>query len=81
MSSFNEFCALERAEEFTGFSHCKLDGISYGNFSDDEDDTAELLAELQRIKKERAQEEARKVNKLKFIITSLSFLYVFIKIM
>lgn len=29
--------------------------------SDDEDDTAELLAELQRIKKERAQEEARKV--------------------
>ena len=30
-------------------------------FSDDEDDTAELLAELQRIKKERAQEEARKV--------------------
>ena len=79
MSSFNEFCALERAEGFTGFSHCKLDGISYGNFSDDEDDTADLLAELQRIKKERAQEEARKVNKLKFIITS-SFLYVFIKI-
>jgi ERCC4-type nuclease len=31
-------------------------------FSDDEDDTAELLAELQRIKKERAQEEARKVG-------------------
>lgn len=30
-------------------------------FSDDEDDTAELLAELQRIKKERAQEEAKKV--------------------
>ena len=30
--------------------------------SDDEDDTAELLAELQRIKKERAQEEARKVQ-------------------
>jgi len=80
MSSFNEFCALERAGGFTGFSHCKLDDISYGNFSDDEDDTAELLAELQRIKKERAQEEARKVNKLKFIITSLSFLSVFIKI-
>lgn len=32
-------------------------------FSDDEDDTAELLAELQRIKKERAQEEARKVER------------------
>ena len=31
--------------------------------SDDEDDTAELLAELQRLKKERAQEEARKVCK------------------
>lgn len=30
-------------------------------YSDDEDDTAELLAELQRIKKERAQEEAKKV--------------------
>lgn len=30
--------------------------------SDDEDDTAELLAELQRIKKERAQEEAKKVG-------------------
>jgi len=30
--------------------------------SDDEDDTAELLAELQRIKKERAQEEAKKVR-------------------
>jgi len=30
--------------------------------SDDEDDTAELLAELQRIKKERAQEEMKKVN-------------------
>lgn len=70
LSSFNEFCALERAEG--------LDGISYGNFSDDEDDTAELLAELQRIKKERAQEEARKVNKLKFIIASLSFLSVFL---
>jgi hypothetical protein len=34
-------------------------------FSDDEDDTAELLAELQRIKKERAQEEARKVARFK----------------
>ena len=32
--------------------------------SDDEDDTAELLAELQRIKKERAQEEAKQVNGL-----------------
>ena len=32
------------------------------SFSDDEDDTAELLAELQRIKKERAQEEAKKVR-------------------
>lgn len=32
------------------------------SLSDDEDDTAELLAELQRIKKERAQEEARKVR-------------------
>ena len=30
--------------------------------SEDEDDTAELLAELQRIRKERAQEEARKVD-------------------
>ena len=30
-------------------------------FSDDEDDTAELLAELERIKKERAEEKARKV--------------------
>ena len=30
--------------------------------SDDEDDTAELLAELQRIKKERAQEEMKKVT-------------------
>ena len=30
-------------------------------YSDDEDDTAELLAELQRIKRERAQEEAKKV--------------------
>lgn len=30
-------------------------------YSDNEDDTAELLAELQRIKKERAQEEAKKV--------------------
>ncbi|KAK2573674.1 Protein CWC15-like protein A [Acropora cervicornis] len=50
---------------FTGFSHCKLDDISYGNFSDDEDDTAELLAELQRIKKERAQEEARKEKEKK----------------
>jgi len=29
---------------------------------DDEDDTAELLAELERIKKERAEEKARKVN-------------------
>ena len=34
----------------------------FWNSSDDEDDTAELLAELQRIKKERAQEEARKVK-------------------
>ena len=39
-------------------------------FSDDEDDTAELLAELQRIKKERAQEEARKVRFL--LYTSIS---------
>lgn len=30
----------------------------------DEDDTAELLRELQKIKKERAEEQARKVNKL-----------------
>ena len=37
--------------------------IVYTCFSDDDDDdTAELLAELQRIKKERAQEEAKKVN-------------------
>lgn len=28
---------------------------------DDDDDTAELLAELQKIKKERAEEQARKV--------------------
>lgn len=30
---------------------------------DDEDDTAELLAELERIKKERAEENMRKVSK------------------
>jgi hypothetical protein len=30
--------------------------------SDDEDDTAELLAELERIKKERAEEKLRKVH-------------------
>lgn len=30
-------------------------------YSDDEDDTAELLAELERIKKERAEEKLRKV--------------------
>lgn len=30
--------------------------------SDDEDDTAELMAELQKIKKERANEKARLVN-------------------
>ena len=30
-------------------------------FSDDEDETADLLAELQRIKRERAEEQARKV--------------------
>ncbi|RMX42064.1 hypothetical protein pdam_00001253 [Pocillopora damicornis] len=40
-------------------SHTKL------KHSDDEDDTAELLAELQRIKKERAQEEAKKEREKK----------------
>jgi len=30
-------------------------------YSDDEDDTAELLAELERIKKERAEDKLRKV--------------------
>ena len=29
--------------------------------SDDEDDTAELLAELQKIKRERAEEQSKKV--------------------
>ena len=43
-------------------------------FSDDEDDTAELLAELQRIKKERAQEEAKKVNCSPYIVKKLSTL-------
>ena len=33
----------------------------WGLDSDDEDDTAELLAELERIKKERAEEKLRKV--------------------
>lgn len=36
-------------------------GLCYG-YSDDEDDTAELLAELERIKKERAEDKARKVH-------------------
>lgn len=31
------------------------------DYSDDEDDTAELLAELERIKKERAEDKLRKV--------------------
>lgn len=30
----------------------------------DEDDTAELLRELQKIKKERAEEQAKKVNSI-----------------
>lgn len=38
-------------------SPCCLDDF----YSDDEDDTAELLAELERIKKERAEEKLRKV--------------------
>ena len=32
------------------------------DYSDDEDDTAELLAELERIKKERAEDKLRKVG-------------------
>ena len=31
-------------------------------YSSDEDDTAELLRELQRIKKERAEEQAKRVR-------------------
>ena len=39
-------------------------GLTYSNFSeeesdDDEDDTAELLRELEKIKRERAEEKAR----------------------
>ena len=37
-------------------------------FSDDEDDTAELLAELQKIKRERAEEQAKKVGLLLIFI-------------
>ena len=36
--------------------------LSLTGSSSDEDDTAELLRELQKIKKERAEEEARKVR-------------------
>lgn len=37
-------------------------------FSDDEDDTAELLAELQRIKRDRAEELMQKVSWQDFLV-------------
>ncbi len=39
--------------------------------SDDEDDTAELLAELQKIKKERAEEQAKKVGAVATLIMNI----------
>lgn len=49
-------------------------------YSDDEDDTAELLAELQRIKRERAQEEAKKVwFTIDYPALSFFFLFLYIK--
>lgn len=41
----------------------------------DEDDTAELLRELQKIKKERAEEQAKKVNSI-FIVKPPSLVYI-----
>lgn len=44
----------------------------------DEDDTAALLAELQRIKKERAAEQAKKVKCLYILfINSILFFYIY----
>lgn len=42
--------------------------------SDDEDDTAELLAELERIKKERAEDKLRKVVFKSFAVLLLNSL-------
>ena len=42
-------------------------------FSDDEDDTAELLAELQRIKRDRAEEIMKRV---KFVVTSIDIKFI-----
>ena len=39
----------------------------YSDSDDDEDDTAALLVELERIKKERAEEKMRMVRKPKFV--------------
>ena len=40
------------------------------NYNSDEDDTAELLRELQKIKKERAEEQAKRICSIHLFITN-----------
>ena len=53
--------ASEKAEAHAKDSDASNDGSDDGSNDEDEDDTEELMRELQKIKRERAEEAARKV--------------------